>query len=92
MDRTHISLDGAELYPGAPGAPVIYAHLERSEAERALPALEGRAALVLLSCDWNRDLSPWPAPKAFKGGEDFSGGADEHLSTLCNITIPSAEE
>lgn len=26
--------------------------------------------------DWNGDLSPWPAPKVFRGEEDFSGGAD----------------
>ena len=82
---------GVTLLPGAPGAPVIYAHLEQSEAERVQPALEGRAALALLSCDWNRDLSPWPAPKAFKGGEDFSGGAEAHLKHIVETVIPAAE-
>ena len=76
--------EGVKLYPaGTAGAPVIYAHLEASEAERVLPALEGRASLVLLSCDWNRDLSPWPAPKAFKGGQDFAEMGSERKSAWC---------
>lgn len=29
--------------------------------------------------DWNRDLSPRAAPRVFKGGEDFGGGADKLL-------------
>ena len=42
----------------------------------------------LIACrvpDWNRDLSPWPAPAVF-GTEDFGEGASETLSgilTLC---------
>ena len=85
--------EGVKLYPaGTAGAPVIYAHLETSEAERVLPALEGRASLVLLSCDWNRDLSPWPAPKAFKDGQDFAGGAEAHLHYMIEQVIPAAEE
>lgn len=39
----------------------------------------------LLSCpdaDWNRDLSPWPAPALRQGGEAFSGGADTYLARI----------
>ena len=32
--------------------------------------------------DWNGDLSPWPAPKVFKGEDDFSGGADRFADFL----------
>ena len=88
-----MEVKGCTLYPAEiPAAPMIYAHLEPSEAERVLDALDGRAALVLVPCDWNRDLSPWPAPKAFKGGEDFSGGAEAHLRWLCGELLPAAEE
>lgn len=31
---------------------------------------------------WNCDMSPWPAPSPFRGGEDFSGGGDAFLQTL----------
>ena len=41
--------------------------------------------------DWDRDLSPWPAPKAFKGGNDFSGGAAAFLSVLSETLLPKAE-
>ena len=32
--------------------------------------------------DWNADLSPWPAEKAFKKGEDFSGRGGAYLQAL----------
>ncbi|MCR4722861.1 MAG: alpha/beta hydrolase [Eubacteriales bacterium] len=51
---------------------------------------------VMLVCvsgiDWNRDLSPWEAPRAFKGEDDFSGGADQFTEILVNTVIPQAEE
>lgn len=38
--------------------------------------------------DWNRDLSPWPAPGVF--GEDFSGGAAAFLPSVLRAaeTLP----
>ena len=39
--------------------------------------LTGEFPVLLASMDgmdWNGDLSPWPAPKVFKGEDDFSGG------------------
>ena len=36
--------------------------------------------------DWNRDLSPWPAGKVFKKGEDFSGGGEAFLKRLLEET------
>lgn len=32
--------------------------------------------------DWNRDLSPWPSPRVFAKGADFTGGADDFLKSL----------
>ena len=38
--------------------------------------------------DWNGDLSPWPAPKVFKGEDDFSGGADGFADFLEKEVFP----
>ena len=38
--------------------------------------------------DWNGDLSPWPAPKVFRGEEDFSGGADRFADFLEQEVFP----
>ncbi len=47
--------------------------------------------LVTVPCEnWERDLSPWQAPRAFRGGEDFTGGADDFLRRLCEA-IPALE-
>ncbi len=40
--------------------------------------------------DWNRDLTPWKAPRCVKGGEDFGGGADAYLARLVD-RIPAFE-
>ena len=41
--------------------------------------------------DWNRDMSPWYAPKCFRDGEDFGGGAGEYLAKLTQA-IPDFEK
>ena len=52
------------------------------ELFRALEA-EGKRVLLPLPCpDWNRDLSPWPAPPAFRKGGAFAGGADAFLQDV----------
>ena len=42
--------------------------------------------------DWDRDLSPWPAKKVFKGGEDFGGGGDAVLDKLESAVLPAVRE
>lgn len=37
--------------------------------------------------DWNRDLSPWPAPAVF-GKVDFAGKAEETLGALLDEILP----
>ena len=45
------------------------------EAEGILSQAAAPFVLAALPvADWNRDLSPWPAPAVF-GKEDFQGGA-----------------
>ena len=72
--------------------PVIYIHTAAEECAEIFSASEQRATLVCVSgVDWNRDMSPWPAARAFKGGEDFAGGAAIYLKRLEEEIIPVAE-
>ncbi|HJA94778.1 MAG TPA: alpha/beta hydrolase [Candidatus Eisenbergiella merdipullorum] len=50
------------------------------------------ACICISGEDWNRDLTPWPAEKVFKKGEDFGGKADAYLSFLTEKIIPHMEE
>lgn len=73
--------------------PVIYIHTAAEECAEIFAASEKRATLVCVSgIDWNRDMSPWEAKRAFKGGEDFAGGAGEYLARLTNEIIPAVEQ
>lgn len=52
-----------------------------------------KSALIFLSgMDWNRDLSPWPAPPLYPKEEPFSGGAGLFLKDLLNRIIPTIEK
>lgn len=73
--------------------PVIYIHTAAEECAEIFAASEQRATLVCVSgIDWNRDMSPWAAKRAFKSGEDFVGGAGEYLAKLTNDIIPAVEK
>ncbi|MDD3242806.1 MAG: alpha/beta hydrolase-fold protein [Eubacteriales bacterium] len=82
------------LPEAAPPYPIVY--LPGSAEENGLlrsNLTERGAALALLhDVNWERDLSPWPAPRAFRGGADFSGGADAFLLELTTGLLPQAEE
>ena len=41
--------------------------------------------------DWEASFTPWPAPRAFKGGADFGGGADAYLTMLEQKLLPQLE-
>ena len=77
-----------------PTAPVFYTASEADDARALFASLPvPRPTLVCISgVDWDRDLSPWPAKRVFRGGENFSGGADDFLHTLLTQLIPSAEK
>jgi predicted alpha/beta superfamily hydrolase len=64
---------------------------EGGEAERAAAMMTKDAAMMCVRCaDWDGCLSPWPAPKAFRSGNDFSGGAGEYLRSILGA-LPAAE-
>lgn len=68
-----------KLYPGNDTLVVfITENEENEELIQALPF----SFLMVSSHDWNRELSPWPAKKVFKGGGDFQGEADSFLNDL----------
>lgn len=79
--------------PGSGECPVVYTHFPDEQAEEVAAALGGtRLALVSVGgVDWDRDLSPWPAPKVFRDRDDFAGGADAYLKELTENIVPAAE-
>lgn len=38
--------------------------------------------------DWNREMTPWPAPTVMRKGDDFGGEADTYLQELREIILP----
>lgn len=75
--------------------PIIYMHIEdEKEADTIWEKTKGNDYIFvcLKAIDWNRDMSPWPAPKVFKGGEDFAGKADDYIDLLTNTKIPQIEK
>jgi len=77
------------LLPTEGPSPVVWLHGDAAEAQALF---DGRCTLVnVAGVDWNRDLSPWPAPKAFRQGEDFAGGAETYLHTLTEQLLPAVE-
>ena len=41
---------------------------------------------------WNHNMSSWDSPAAFRGGESFTGGADNYLRLLVEEIMPEAEK
>lgn len=66
------------------------------EPLKVLPAIEDLSEMInivsIFGMDWERDLTPWPAPKAFKRGNDFSGGSDSFRAKLTEEIIPTIEK
>jgi len=72
---------------------IVYAIMDEDGAKEVWAALdEPKPTLAAISgVDWNRELSPWPAPKAFRGSDDFVGGAPAFLSKLTEHIVPLVE-
>lgn len=75
---------------GMPRALVL--HITEDNEGDALPPLRemtetGFIYAALAVEDWNRDLSPWPAPPVF-GKVPFGGGARATLDTLLHDILP----
>ncbi len=84
------------LFPGqSSSSPILYLVSFPEEGEEVHRLLRERtqADFTFVLCtvpDWNRDLSPWPAPALGKG-EAFAGGAAAYLRWLLEEVCPEAE-
>ncbi len=74
--------------------PVLYTHLNQDTAEAVAELLTDLNIILvaLEGADWDCDLSPWPAKRAFRSGNDFSGGADAYLRELTEKILPTVEK
>ncbi|PWM65910.1 MAG: hypothetical protein DBX38_06050 [Eubacteriales Family XIII. Incertae Sedis bacterium] len=54
---------------------------------------EMKSALIAIDVtdEWNAALTPYPAPRLFKGGEDFAGRADSYSNSLMRIMLTAEE-
>ena len=48
--------------------------------------------LAIGNLNWERDLSPWPAPALGKEGDDFTGGGEKYLDCILSEILPVAKE
>lgn len=86
------------VFSGAePDAPVIYLNTYGNEGLQVFQTAQavGCPPFTLVTIggmDWNRDMAPWDSPAAFKGGEPFTGGADDYLRLLVEEIVPQAEK
>jgi hypothetical protein len=73
--------------------PVIYTHLSCDTVEAIANLLTGFDIVLigLEGMDRDFDLTPWAAKRAFRGGNDFSGGADAYLKDLTKKILPTVE-
>jgi predicted alpha/beta superfamily hydrolase len=86
MKKTICGMDIEVYAPLSEFDEVLYVH----SLSTAMPSLRC-AAVSITGVDWDSQLTPWPAPKAFRGGRPFSGNADEHLAAITGSVISEAE-
>ena len=75
------------------GGPVIWMVCDFDLAAQASALLpEGAATVAAVEgVDWNRELTPWPAPPVARGQPEFGGGADTLLGELAGRILPEVE-
>jgi predicted alpha/beta superfamily hydrolase len=68
---------------------IVYAVMDHQSAEEIWCLLKerGLALAAISGVDWNRELFPWSAPKAFRNGADFGGQASVLLNVLTHQII-----
>ena len=89
-------LDGktVSVWPGSqPGAPAVYLNTYGEEGGQVRAEMDKLGcpdcSLVAVSgLDWDKDLSPWPAPAVRRGEEPFAGGAAEYLAWMTGALLP----
>ena len=82
-----------DLFAAANSQTVVYAVMDQADAQAVWSMLKKpKPALAAISgVDWNRELSPWPAPRVLRNGADFGGEGPAFLDTLTGQIVPLAE-
>lgn len=78
------------------GAPLVVLNGEGDEGQGLFDLIRGMtkapfSLAVIGDIDWDAELTPWPAPAAFRGGNSFSGRADDYLKRLTGQILPAIE-
>ena len=87
-----------EVYGGAKGGvPIVYLNTVHGEGAAVFEACRAAGAapfalVAVAGLDWNREMSPWAAPRVRRGEEAFAGGADAYLKRLTEDILPAAEQ
>lgn len=92
IEKKYGNLDVLAMVPETGLESIVYV----LEPLKVMPVLEqfvhaGAAIISIFGMDWNRDLTPWPAPAVLKKGGDFEGNADRFLASLIGTVIPELE-
>ena len=61
---------------------------EADEAAALIMQTSEHIMLCAVPVDWNRELSPWWAPRAFAKGDDFAGEGKGFLTYLSDMLLP----
>ena len=93
MRTLHCGPYTVDLSVEANSQNVVYAVMDQAEAQAVWSMLkEPKPVLAAVSgVDWNRELSPWPATRAFRSSEDFGGEGPAFLDMLTGQIVPLAE-
>ena len=77
------------LYGGNKADGTVLWLIGEEEASWLAALPEDAAVITVSGMDWDRDLSPWPAPAVFRG-HPFAGGAEAYLKRLTEEWMPEA--
>ena len=94
MVRTlHCGPCAIDLFTAKNSQNVVYAVMDQADAQAVWSLLkEPKPTLAAISgVDWNRELSPWPAPGVFRDGGNFGGDGPAFLDMLTGQIVPLAE-
>jgi len=73
---------------------ILYGFSDEEKIDNIWERIEDKNTVLanIYGIDWNHDFSPWKAKRVFKDQDDFGGGADELLKSLCEDIIPGVEK
>ena len=93
MRTLHCGSYTVDLFTSANSKNVVYTVMDQAEAQAVWSMLkEPRPVLAVISgADWNRELSPWPAPGVFRSAGDFGGEGPDFLDMLTGQIVPLTE-